>query len=58
MKITHLTFNPNGTKEETTKEVPDDYFTAPVNLYTPTTEERLTALEGAMLAMIGVSTDV
>lgn len=56
MDVKHFTFNADGTRTETTKNVPDDYFSRPS--VAPTTEERLAALEAAMLSMMGVSADV
>ena len=56
MEIKHYIFNEDGTRTETTKDVPDDYFSRPS--VAPTTEDRLSALESAMLAMMGVNTDV
>lgn len=58
MIIPHRIFNPDGTYEDTEKEVPDNYFDSFYAAYVPTTEERLAALEGAMLAMMGVNPDV
>lgn len=58
MIVPHTIFYLDGTKEETTKEVPDDYFPETADFYIPTAEDRLAALERAMLSMMGVSTDV
>ena len=56
MEVTHYIFNEDGTRTETTKNVPDDYFSRPS--VAPTTEERLAALEAAMLSMMGVVPNV
>lgn len=56
MNVKHYVFNRDGTRTETTKDVPDDYFSG-INA-SPTTEERLAALEAAMLTVMGVTADV
>lgn len=56
MLITVPVFYPDGTVTYKEKEFPDG--PAQEAPYIPTTEDRLDALEKAMLAMMGVSTDV
>lgn len=56
MIVPNRIFNTDGSATESTTELPDGYFDRPSA--SPTTEERLAALESAMLSMMGVNTDV
>lgn len=58
MNIMHIDFYPDGSVKKSEKEVPDDYFASRIKPYVPTTEDRLAALESAMLAMMEVQSNV
>lgn len=56
MIVPNRIFDPDGAIADSTTELPDGYFDRPPD--PPTPEERLAALESAMLSMMGVNTDV
>lgn len=52
------TYYPDGSMQYEEVEIPNDAFSDKPEPYIPTIEDRLAALESAMLSMMGVSTDV
>ena len=57
MQINKKIYYPDGSVGTGVAEVPDDIFSY-VEPYVPTTEDRLSALEAAMLTMMEVQSNV